>query len=133
MKTSHEIKENIKSHVEYCIQDNNEAIKEAFEATKDNESITVIEYLQELIEEVCHNYGNDCNNYTQDSWDIVYAFKFADRYDQDYYFNACDNSFSEDFDKRIVEISYFIASGLFREFIEENLYKYEQQKLMQVC
>ena len=70
MKTTHEIKENIKSHVESCIQDNKEAIKEAFEDTKDNESITVIEYLQELIEEVCHNYGNDCNNYPQDQWDI---------------------------------------------------------------
>jgi hypothetical protein len=133
MKTSYEIKQNIQSHVESCIQDNKDSIIEAFEATKDNESITLIEYLEELIEETSCNYGNDCNTYPQDSWDIVYAFKFADRYDQDYYFNACDNSTYEDFDKKIEEIAYLIASTIFRELLEESLYKYEQQKLMQVA
>jgi len=35
MKTSYEIKQNIQSHVESCIQDNKDSIIEAFEATKD--------------------------------------------------------------------------------------------------
>lgn len=133
MKTSYEIKQYTQSHVESFIHYNKDSIIEAFEATKDNESITVIEYLEDLIAEASHNYGNDCNSYTQDSWDIVYAFKFADLYDQDYYFNACDNSTYEDFDKKIEEISYLITSTIFRELLEDDLYQYEQQKLMKIA
>ena len=93
MKTSHEIKENIKSHVESCIQDNKEAIKEAFEDTKDNESITVIEYLEDLIFEASNHFADSSIIYYQDQWDIVYSFKFG--FDQDYYENALERKYAE--------------------------------------
>lgn len=132
MKTSHEIKENIQSHVESCIQDNKDSIIEAFEATKDNESITLIEYLEDLIAEASHNFGEDCIIYTQDQWDIVYAFKFG--FDSDYYYDACDNACDYDnIDDQIQFIAFFIMESLFRESLEADLNKYEQQKLMQVA
>ena len=132
MKTSYEIKQNIQSHVESCIQDNKDSIIEAFEATKDNESITVIEYLEDLIAEASHNFGEDCIIYTQDQWDIVYAFKFG--FDSDYYYDACDNACDYDnIDDQIQFIAFFIMESLFRESLEVDLNKYEQQKLMQVA
>ena len=132
MKTSYEIKQNIQSHVESCIQDNKDSIIEAFEATKDNESITVIEYLEDLITEASHNFGEDCIIYTQDQWDIVYAFKFG--FDSDYYYDACDNACDYDnIDDQIQFIAFFIMESLFRESLKVDLNKYEQQKLMQIA
>ena len=132
MKTSYGIKQNIQSHVESCIEQNKDSIIEAFEATKDNESITVIEYLEDLIAEASHNFGEDCIIYTQDQWDIVYAFKFG--FDSDYYYDACDNACDYDnIDDQIQFIAFFIMESLFRESLEADLNKYEQQKLMQVA
>ena len=132
MKTSYEIKQNIQSHVESFIQDNKDSIIEAFEATKDNESITLIEYLDDLITEASHNFGEDCIIYTQDQWDIVYAFKFG--FDSDYYYNACDNACDYDnIDDQMQFIAFFIMESLFRESLEVDLNKYEQQKLMQIA
>ena len=132
MKTSYEIKQNIQSHVESFIQDNKDSIIEAFEATKDNESITVIEYLDDLICEASHNFAEDCIIYTQDQWDIVYAFKFD--FESDYYYNACDNACDYDnIDDQIQFIAFFIMESLFRESLEADLNKIEQQKLMQIA
>ena len=89
MKTSYEIKQNIQSHVESCIQDNKDSIKEAFEASKDNESITLIEYLDDLINESSSHFADSSVIYYQDQWDIVYSFKFG-KY-KDYYENALEN------------------------------------------
>ena len=132
MKTSYEIKQNIQSHVESFIQDNKDSIIEAFEATKDNESITLIEYLDDLITEASHNFGEDCIIYTQDQWDIVYSFKFD--FDSDYYYDACDNACDyNNIDDQIQFIAFFIMESLFRESLEADLNKYEQQKLMQIA
>lgn len=132
MKTTHEIKQNTQSHVESFIQDNKDSIKEAFEASKENESITVIDYLDDLITEASHNFGEDCIIYTQDQWDIVYAFKFG--FDSDYYYDACDNACDYDnIDDQIQFIAFFIMESLFRESLEASLYKYEQKKLMEVA
>ena len=132
MKTTHEIKQDTQSHVESFIQDNKDSIKEALEATKDNESITVIEYLDDLITEASHNFGEDCIIYIQDQWDIVYAFKFG--FDSDYYYDACDNACDYDnIDDQMQFIAFFIMESLFRESLEVDLNKYEQQKLMQIA
>jgi hypothetical protein len=54
MKTSNELKQYTQRHVEFFLADNKDSIIEAFEATKDNESINVIEYLEDLIAEASH-------------------------------------------------------------------------------
>ena len=132
MKTSNELKKYTQRHVEFFLADNKDSIKEAFEATKDNESITLIEYLEDLIMEASHNFGEDCIVYTQDQWDIVYAFKFG--FDSDYYYDACDNACDYDnIDDQIQFIAFFIMESLFRESLEADLNKYEQQKLMQIA
>ena len=132
MKTSNELKQYTQSHVESFLTDNKDSIKEAFEATKDNESITLIEYLEDLIMEASHNFGEDCIIYTQDQWDIVYAFKFG--FDSEYYYNACDNACDYDnIDDQIQFIAFFIMESLFRESLENDLNKYEQQKLMKIA
>jgi hypothetical protein len=132
MKTSYEIKENIQSHVESFIQDNKDSIIAAFEATKDNESITLIDYLSDLINEASHYFADDSIIYYQTQWDIVYAFKFGA--DNDYYENALSNCCEfTDIEEEITRISYYIMESLFRESLENDLNKYEQQKLMQIA
>ena len=132
MKTSYEIKQNIQSHVESCIQDNKDSIIEAFKATKDNESITLIEYLDDLINEASSHFADSSVIYYQDQWDIVYSFKFG--FDQDYYENALSNCCDyTDVEEQIAFIAFYIMESVFRDLLEESLYKYEQQKLMQVA
>jgi hypothetical protein len=132
MKTSYEIKQNIQSHVESCIQDNKDSIKAAFKATKDNESITLIEYLDDLINESSHYFANDSIIYYQTQWDIVYAFKFGP--DNDYYENALSNCCEfTNLEDEIARIAGCIMESLFRESLENDLNKYEQQKLMQIA
>ena len=132
MKTTNELKQYTQSHVESFIQYNKDSIKEAFEASKENESISIIEYLDDLITEASHNFGEDCIIYTQDQWEIVYAFKFG--FDSEYYYNACDNACDYDnIDDQIQFIAFYIMESLFRESLENDLNKYEQQKLMEVA
>lgn len=132
MKTSNEIKQNIQSHVESFIQDNKDSIIEAFEASKDNESITLIEYLDDLINEASHYFADDSIIYYQTQWDIVYAFKFGP--DNDYYENALSNCCEfTNIENEIAFIAFFIMESLFRESLEVDLNKYEQQKLMEVA
>jgi hypothetical protein len=132
MKTSYEIKQNIQSHVESFIQDNKDSIKEAFEATKDNESITLIEYLDDLICEASSHFADSSVIYYQNQWDIVYSFKFG--FDQDYYENALENCCDyTDVEEQIAFIAFYIMESVFRDLLEESIYKYEQQKLMQVA
>ena len=132
MKTSNELKKYTQRNVEFFLADNKDSIIEAFEASKENESITLIEYLDDLITEASHNFGEDCIIYTQDQWDIVYAFKFG--FDSDYYYNACDNACDYDnIDDQIQFIAFYIMEFLFRESLENDLNKYEQQKLMEVA
>ena len=132
MKTSYEIKQNIQSHVESCIEENKDSIIEAFEATKDNESITLIEYLDDLIYEASSHFADSSVIYYQDQWDIVYSFKFG--FDQDYYENALENCCDHtDIEEQIAFIAFYIMESVFRDLLEESLYKYEQQKLMQVA
>ena len=114
MKTSNELKQYTQRNVEFFLADNKDSIIEAFEATKDNESITVIEYLEDLIAEASHNFGEDCIIYTQDQWDIVYAFKFG--FDSDYYYDACDNACDYDnIECQNQLIAFFIMGSLIRE------------------
>ena len=132
MKTSYEIKQNIQSHVESFIQDNKDSIIEAFEATKDNESITLIDYLSDLINEASHYFAEDSITYYQDQWDIVYAFKFG--FDEDYYENALSNCCEfTNLEEEIARIAGCIMESLFRESLEADLNKIEQQKLMQIA
>jgi len=132
MKTSYEIKQNIQSHVESFIQDNKDSIKEAFEATKDNESITLIDYLEDLINESSHYFAEDSIIYYQTQWEIVYAFKFGT--DNDYYENALSNCCElTNLEEEIARIAGYIMESLFRESLENDLNKYEQQKLMQIA
>ena len=132
MKNTNELKQYTQQNVEFFLADNKDSIKEAFEAPKDNESITVIDYLEDLITEASHNFGEDCIIYTQDQWDIVYAFKFG--FDSDYYYDACDNACDYDnIDDQIQFIAFFIMESLFRQSLEADLNKYEQQKLMQIA
>jgi hypothetical protein len=132
MKTSNELKQYTQRNIESFLTDNKDSILEAFEATKDNESITLIEYLEDLIMEASHNFGEDCIIYTQDQFDIVYAFKFG--FDSDYYYDACDNACDYDnIDDQIQFIAFFIMESLFRESLESDLNKIEQQKLMQIA
>jgi hypothetical protein len=49
MKTSNELKKYTQRHVEFFLADNKDSIKEAFEASKENESITIIDYLEDLL------------------------------------------------------------------------------------
>jgi hypothetical protein len=132
MKTTNELKKYTQIHIESFFAQNKDSIVEAFEASKENESITLIEYLDDLITEASHNFGDDCIVYTQDQWDIVYAFKFG--FDSDYYYDACDNACDYDnIDDQIQFIAFFIMESLFRESLEVDLNKYEQQKLMQIA
>jgi len=131
MKTTHELKKYTQSHVESFIQDNKDSIKEALEASKENESITIIEYLDDLIAEASHNFGEDSVIYTKDQWEIVHAFKFG--FDSEYYYNACDNACDyQNIDEQIQFIAYYIMQDLFRESLEADLNKIEQQKLMEI-
>ena len=132
MKTSYEIKQDIQSHVESFIQDNKDSIKAAFEATKDNESITLIEYLSDLINDASHYFADDSIIYYQTQWEIVYAFKFGT--DEDYYENALSNCCEfTDLEEEIARIAFYIMESLFRESLENDLNKIEQQKLMQIA
>jgi hypothetical protein len=58
MKTTNELKKYTQIHVESFFAQNKDSILEAFEASKENESITVIEYLDDLITEASHNFLN---------------------------------------------------------------------------
>lgn len=132
MKTTNELKKYTQIHVDSFFAQNKDSIIEVFEASKENKSISIIEYLDDLIAEASHNFGEDCIIYTQDQWDIVYAFKFG--FDSDYYYNACDNACDYDnIDDQMQFIAFFIMESLFRESLEVALNKYEQQKLMQIA
>ena len=132
MKTTNELKKYTQIPVDSFFAQNKDSIIEVFEASKENKSISIIEYLDDLIAEASHNFGEDCIIYTQDQWDIVYAFKFG--FDSDYYYNACDNACDYDnIDDQMQFIAFFIMESLFRESLEVALNKYEQQKLMQIA
>ena len=132
MKTTNELKKYTQIHVDSFFAQNKDSIIAAFEATKDNESISIIEYLDDLIAEASHNFGEDCIIYTKDQWEIVHAFKFG--FDSDYYYNACDNACDYDnIDDQMQFIAFFIMESIFRESLENDLNKYEQQKLMQIA
>lgn len=134
MKTVYEIIDQANEEVDSFVLNNIASIKEAYEATKHNEDSNIWEYLQDSIDEACSNYANDCVIYTQDQWEIVYAFKFSFNNHDSYYYDACDNVCDPtNHDEEIGWIAYFIIEALFREALTEKLYKYEQQKLMQIA
>ena len=89
MKTVYEIIDQANEEVDSFVLNNIASIKEAYEATKHNEDSNIWECLQDSIDEACSNYASDCINYTQDQWEIVYAFKFSFNNHDSYYYDAC--------------------------------------------